>query len=108
MNSRLAQTIHPYFSCILTFVASIPEIRKRFIAQITPAFHKFQDTKTVLETKLDGVSDKGLRYLGVTETAMNQALKPINDKLAFVTKFESLLKKADPTIDIPGAYHEKT
>jgi hypothetical protein len=101
-NNPLSRAIFPYYACILIFAASVPDIRQRFLNSIAPVFNEFNTVKEVVERKVDGVSDKGLKYLGITNTAMNNALAPIKEKLSAATKLESMLKKIDPTIDIPG------
>ena len=104
VNSPLAKFIYPYFACVTTFMASVPDIRKRFLAAVVPVFDKFDGMKGQIEGRVEGVSTKGFKYLGVTEKSMNQAIAPIKDKVAFATKMETALKQVDPTIDIPGAY----
>ena len=104
VNSPLAKFIYPYFACVTTFMASVPDIRKRFLAAVVPVFDKFDSMKGQIEGRVEGVSTKGFKYLGVTEKSMNQAIAPIKDKVAFATKMETALKQVDPTIDIPGTY----
>ena len=101
-NSDIGRAMYPYYACTLTFAASVPDIRKRFMDSTTPAFEKLKNVKEDIERKVDSVADKGLNYLTITEKAMNSALAPIKDKLALVTKFEAMLKKVNPDIDIPG------
>lgn len=101
-NNPLTRAIFPYYACILTFTASVPDIRQRFLDSIAPIFNKFNSVKEGVERKVEGISDKGLLYLGITETAMNNALAPVKEKLSSATKLETMLKKIDPTIDIPG------
>lgn len=103
-NSPIAQALFPYYACILTFMSSIPDIRKRFLAGVKPVFDNISTLKKNVESRVDGVSTKGLRYLSITETAMNQAITPIKDKLAFATKAQDMLRQTDPTIDIPGKF----
>lgn len=101
-NSAVIRAIYPYYACILTFAASVPDIRKRFLESIAPVFDKLQNVKDGTERKVEGIADKGLNYLGITEKAMNNALAPIKDKLSLATKLETMLKKINPDIDIPG------
>lgn len=101
VNSPLAKAIYPYYACILTFLASVPDIRRRFLKAVRPVFAKAQGQKEVVERKVDGVATRGLNYLGITEDACNRALAPIRDKLSFATKAETALRQIDPSIDIP-------
>lgn len=101
-DSRTAQAIYPYYACILTFMSSIPDIRKRVMAAATPVFGHLSATKENVEKRVEGVSTKGLRYLSITEAAMKQAIAPIKEKVAFATKAQDMLRTIDPTIDIPG------
>jgi hypothetical protein len=101
-NSPVAQAVFPYYACIVTYMSSIPEIRKRFLTAIQPIFDHMAVMKKKVERRVEGVSSKGLHYLSITETAMNQAIAPIKDKVAFATKAEDMLRLIDPTIDIPG------
>jgi hypothetical protein len=103
-QSPVAKAIYPYYACILTFMSSIPDIRKRFVAAVKPVFDNLATMKKKVESRVDGLSAKGLKYLSITETAMKQAIAPIKDKLAFATKMQDMLQKIDPTIDIPGKY----
>ena len=104
-NSAIVRAMYPYYACLLTFAASVPDIRKRFLDSIVPVFDQLTNMKDGIERKVDGVADKGLNYLSITEKAMNNALSPIKDKLAMVTQFETMLKKIDPDIDIPGTHN---
>ncbi len=104
-NSAVLRAMYPYYACILTFAASVPDIRKRFMESIAPVFDKFQTVKDGTERKVEGIADKGLNYLAITEKAMNNALAPIKDKLSLATQFETLLKQFNPDIDIPGKIH---
>jgi hypothetical protein len=90
VNNPLAKAIYPYFACVTTFMASVPDIRKRFLAAVVPVFDKFDSMKGTVEGRVEGVSAKGLKYLNVTEKSMNQAIAPIKDKLAFATKMEAV------------------
>ncbi|KAL3908622.1 MAG: hypothetical protein SGARI_002974, partial [Bacillariaceae sp.] len=103
-NSPFANAIYPYFACVTTFMASVPDIRKRFMAAVVPVFDKFDTMKKSIEGRVEGVSAKAFKYLNVTETSMNQAIAPIKNKVAFATKMETALRQVDPTIDIPGKY----
>jgi hypothetical protein len=104
ISSPLARAMFPYYACALSFLSSIPSIKKRFLDKIGAVFDKMASVKTGAEQKVQGISDKGMHYLDMTEKAMNRALAPIKGKLAVATKFESMLKKVDPTIDIPGKW----
>jgi hypothetical protein len=101
-QSPTADAVYPFYACLLTFLSSVPDIRKRFMAAVAPVFDNLSTMKKRIEGRVDGVATKGLRYLSITETAMNQAIAPIKDKLAFATKAEVMLREIDPTIDIPG------
>jgi hypothetical protein len=101
-NSPLAKAIYPYLACVTTFLSSVPDIRKRFLAAVQPVFEKFELLKGKTERRVEGISTKGFKYLDVTEKAMNQAIAPIKDKVAFATKLETALKQFYPDIDIPG------
>lgn len=107
-GNPLLRVIYPYYACVVTFSASIPAIRQRFLGAIGPVLEKFTNMKETIERELTKVSDIGLSYLDITESSMNRALGPINQKLAAVTKLETMLQKVDPTIDIPGKYERRS
>ncbi|KAG7353749.1 hypothetical protein IV203_003104 [Nitzschia inconspicua] len=100
-DSPLAKAIYPYVACITTFLSSVPDIRKRFLNAAVPVFDKLDTLKGTIERRVEGVSATGMKYLDVTEKAMNQAIAPIKDNLAFATKMETALRQIDPKIDIP-------
>jgi hypothetical protein len=101
-NSPLAKAMYPYIACVTTFLSSVPDVRKRFLAAILPVFGKFDMLRAKVERRVGGVSTKGFKYLDVTEKAMNEAIAPIKDKVAFATKLEAAMKQFYPDIDIPG------
>lgn len=104
----LVRVIYPYYACVVAFSASIPAIRRRFLGAIGPVLEKFTNMKETVERELTKVSDTALSYLNITESSMNRALGPINQKLAAVTKLETMLQKVDPSIDIPGKYEQRS
>jgi hypothetical protein len=104
VESPIAKAIYPYFACVMTFLSSVPDIRKRFLATVEPVFETLAGNKEKVEKRVEGVSTKGLKYLSITESAMNAAIAPIKDKIAFATKAETALKQIDPDIDIPGKF----
>ena len=101
-NNPLLNAASPYVSCILTFFSTVPSIRKRLLAKSSLLFTQVDSIKSQAEDAIDGVASRSLQLLHTTESAMNQALVPINAKLAAVTRMESMLKKVKADIDIPG------
>jgi hypothetical protein len=98
----LGKVLLPYFSCIVTFLSSIPSIRKRLLTKSSWLLAQFDSVQTQVETAMDEIASRGFQILHTTESTMNQALAPINVKLAAITRVESMLKTIKPDIDIPG------
>ncbi|GAX18182.1 hypothetical protein FisN_25Hh166 [Fistulifera solaris] len=97
----LGKVLLPYFSCIVTFLSSIPSIRKRLLTKSSWLLAQFDSVQTQVETAMDEIASRGFQILHTTESTMNQALAPINVKLAAITRVESMLKTIKPDIDIP-------
>jgi hypothetical protein len=100
----LGKILLPYLSCVLTFLSSIPSIRKRLLAKSSWLLAQFDSMQNQVENAIDELASQGFQILETTESTMNQALAPINVKLAAITRVESMLKTIKPDIDIPGKH----
>lgn len=92
---------YPYLSALLIFVASIPPTRGRFLKQTAPFFDKIDSIKDLIEGKIKELEEKALSYLTQAYDAFNKAIEPMRPKLDLATKAETMLRKIDPSIDIP-------
>jgi hypothetical protein len=101
VNSPIYIALFPYVSCILAFIGSIPPIRKRFRAQTQIILTRIQSQKQSIESKVVNLSNNAIHFIDIAESFMDDALKPIKEKLDKVTELEETLRIVDPTIDIP-------
>lgn len=101
MASPLAIALFPYYSCLLTFIASIIPMKQAFNKRVDTIFNNVTSKEKEVFDKVDGVSSIALGYVDSAENAMDSAFKPIRSKLDKATKLEKTLQKVDPDIDIP-------
>jgi hypothetical protein len=97
-DSPLAKMVYPYVTCVVMFMSSVPDIRKRFLGAVKPVLKTIETMKPMIESKVEGISAKGLKYLTVTESSMKKAIAPIKEKLVFATKLESALRQIPQSI----------
>ncbi len=101
MDSPIVIALFPYYSCILTFMSSIPATKGELDCKANAFFSKVEGNKKQAEKKLEGIAEIGLRYIGTARHSMETAIKPIKKTLDAATELETMLRKVDPTIDIP-------
>ena len=100
-NSPIYIALFPYISCTLAFLACIPPIRKRFLAQTNIILTRTKSQKQSIESKVMLLCSDAITQVDTAENFMDAALKPIKSKLDKMTELEQALQIIDPTIDIP-------
>ena len=101
MASPLAMKLFPYYTGLLTIGGSILPMKKAAETRSNSIFDNIDAKEKQVRDLVDGVSSTALGYIDTSENTLDKALAPARDKLDNATKLEKMLRKIDPTVDIP-------